>query len=157
MAMAEETGLEIRPAELSDAQEIKDLHARSVRALCRDHYTSDQIEAWLRNSTLEKYHRRLKLHRAFVGEINGEVVGYVRWNPASNELCSIFIDPGQVGQGYGRKLMKVAYEDAALLGVAELWLDASLNAVPFYQAEGWQVVKKRMHGPLQCIWMTKKL
>ena len=149
--------IEIRRADLTDAQKIKDLHARSVRTLCWDHYTREQIFGWLRNSTLAKFRKRLQLHRSYVGEIDREIIGYVRWNPTSNELCSIFVDPDFVRQGIGRKLMGVAYKDAESFGVKELWLDASLNAVPFYKADGWQVRDRRMHGPLQCVRMTKEL
>ncbi len=55
------------------------------------------------------------------------------------------------------KLMKTAYDDAQSFGVKELWLDASLTAVPFYQAEGWEYVGQEMHGPLECVRMTRTL
>lgn len=147
----------IRAAEVGDALEIMALHKRSVLALCQDDYTAEQLEDWVNSSTLEKYQKRLTLQRAFIAEKDGEMAGYVRWNPATHELCSIFVDPDYVWQGIGTKLMKIAYEDASLRGVTDLWLDASLTAVPFYAADGWQSVERKMHGALECVRMVKRL
>ena len=157
MKLDAEYRMKTRPAVLADAQAIKALHGRSVRGLCRDHYTPEQIEGWLKNSAVAKYRQRLRLHRSFVAEIEGEIIGYVRWNPTTNELCSIFVDPDHARQGIGRALMGVAYDDVRSFGVKDLWLDASLNAVPFYQVEGWQYIEQRMHGSLQCVRMTKRM
>ncbi|MCP4419662.1 MAG: GNAT family N-acetyltransferase, partial [Chloroflexi bacterium] len=126
----------IREAAVADAQAILRLHTRSVLTLCRADYTTEQLEGWVSNSTLEKYQFRLKKHRAYVAEQDGNTAGYVRWNPATNELCSIFVDPDYVRQGVATKLMATACEDAISHGVEAFWLDASLTAVPFYKAIG---------------------
>ncbi|MCP4425155.1 MAG: GNAT family N-acetyltransferase [Chloroflexi bacterium] len=146
-----------RKAEVADALEIMKLHKCSVLGLCSVDYTPEQLKEWLKSSTLEKYQKRLELHRAFIAEKDGRTVGYVRWNPATNELCSIFVDPNHVRQGIATKLMKMAYEDAASHGVTDMWLDASLTAVPFYEVEGWEHVEERMHGALACIRMVKRV
>ncbi|MCP4603331.1 MAG: GNAT family N-acetyltransferase [Proteobacteria bacterium] len=147
----------IREAKVDDSLAIWKLHDRSVLELWRDDYTQEQIDNWVRNSTLEKYQKRLKIHRSFVAEIDDKIVGYVRWNPATNELCSIFIDPNHVRQGIATKLMRTAYKDVVSHSVNDLWLDASLTAVPFYESEGWEYVEQKMHGPLECIRMIKSL
>ena len=147
----------IRDAKIDDALAIMELHERSVLELCRADYSREQLEGWVKHSTLEKYQKRLEIHRSFVAEIDGKMVGYVRWNPATNELCSIFVDPDHVRQGVATKLMKIAYKDVISRGVKELWLDASLTAVPFYETQGWEYVEQRMHGPLECVRMIKNL
>ena len=147
----------IRKATLDDAADILSLHNHSVLALCRDDYTPDQLQYWLSYSTLEKYQVRLKHHSSFVAEYNGKMIGYVRWNPQSNELCSIFVDPEYVRQGVATALMEVAYRDALSQGVREMWLFASLTAVPFYQAIGWRYVERSMRGDLECVRMTKRI
>jgi GNAT superfamily N-acetyltransferase len=149
--------MNIRKAKVDDAYEIMKLHERSVLGLCEADYSAEQLKGWIQNSTLEKYHKRLRLHRSYIAEKDGQTVGYVRWNPATNELCSIFIDPNYVRQGIATELMEIAYADAMQNGVTEMWLDASLTAVPFYEVEGWLYVEERMHGLLECVRMTKKL
>jgi putative acetyltransferase len=147
----------IREAYPEDAQSIKDLHDRSVLVLCRSHYTSDQIEEWVKFSPLEKYRERLLFQRTFVAEIDGRIIGYVRWNPATGELCSIFIHPDHTRQGIATQLMKKAYQDVHAAGQNNLWLYASLNAVPFYRKEGWTYVEQVMRGSLACVRMEKVL
>ena len=147
----------IREANIDDAQTIKELHDRSALGLCRKDYTAKQLEDWVNFSTIEKYQERLKLHRTFVAEIGGVMVGFVRWNPATNELCSIFVDHNHVRQGIATKLMHKAYEDVLSAGVEYLWLYASLTAVPFYEAEGWEYLEQTMRGSLECVRMEKSL
>ena len=134
-----------------------ELHERSVLGLCQNDYSQDQLQDWLSRGSLEKYQYRVAHHRTWVAEQDGFTVGYVRWNPATNELCSVFVDPSYVRQGIASKLMAVACQDAAACGVREMWLDASLTAVPFYETLGWQFVENRMHGSLECVRMIMRI
>jgi len=147
----------IREAAVDDALSMMKLHERSVLELCREHYTLEQLKDWLCQSTVEKYQVRLERHRSYVAEHDGQMIAYVRWNPETNELCSIFVDPDFVRQGLATELMEIAYEDAISHGVKDLWLDASLSAVPFYEAIGWNYVELSSHGPLEGVRMAKKL
>jgi putative acetyltransferase len=147
----------IREATVDDALAVWELHGRSVLELCSADYTREQLDGWLSHSTIEKYQVRLKMHRSYIAERDGKVVGYVRWNPVTNELCSAFVDPDHARQGIATELMEKACQDAISCGVKELWLNASLTAVPFYEAVGWEYVKLRTHGPLECVRMTKRL
>jgi putative acetyltransferase len=147
----------IRKANVADAQVIMNLHERSVLGLCADDYSQEQIKGWLAQSNLKKYQHRLKQHHSFIAEVDGKTAGYVRWNPETNELCSIFVDPDFVRQGIASDLMRIAERDALNLNVSEFWLDASLTAVPFYEDQGWTYVELSTHGPLECVRMTKQL
>ncbi|MEE8356143.1 MAG: GNAT family N-acetyltransferase [Anaerolineales bacterium] len=147
----------ISEASVGDALLMMQLHERSIMELCRDDYTQEQLKDWLNQSTLEKYQVRLEKHRSYIAERDGKMIGYVRWNPETNELCSIFVDPACVRQGIATDLMNTAYKDARKHGVKELWLDASNTAVPFYEAIGWDTIKLSMHGSLEGVRMTKRL
>jgi GNAT superfamily N-acetyltransferase len=147
----------IRKAGVGDAVEIKKLHTRSVMALCQEDYTLEQLQGWVNGSTVEKYRLRLKKHRAYIAELDGKTIGYVRWNPETSEMCSIFVDPEHVRQGIGTRLMEIAYQDALSQGVTDFWLNASLTAVPFYLAMGWQTVARIVHGPLEGVRMTREI
>ena len=147
----------IREATVDDTAAIMTLHERSVRGLCSADYTPEQIDGWLSRSTLERYQQRLQFHRSYIAELDREMVGYVRWNPATYELCSIFVHPDYVRRGIATLLMRTAYQDVNAHGVQDLWLDASLTAVPFYEVKGWEVVESGMHGILECVRMIKRL
>lgn len=150
-------GMNIREANIEDAADLIKLHTRSVLALCRDDYPLDKLQYWVSNSTLGKYQERLRKHVAFIAECDNRIIGYVRWNPETNELCSIFVDPEYVRQGVATALMQVVIQDAKSKGVEEMWLYASLTAVPFYQAIGWQHQERSMRGLLECVRMTNQI
>ena len=149
--------MKIWEAKVEDAQAIMALHERSVLALCQGDYTLEQLEDWVSLGTLKVYQLRLENHRAWVALAGESIVGYVRWNPMSNELCSVYVDPDHTRRGIATKLMSIACEDAAAQGVGDMWLDASLTAVLFYKTLGWQFVENRMHGSLACVRMTKRI
>lgn len=110
----------IREATIGDALSMIKLHERSVLELCRDDYPLKQLKDWVSQSTLEKYQVRLERHRSYIAEHEGKLIAYVRWNPETNELCSIFVDPDFVRQGIATELMEIAYEDARSYGVKDL-------------------------------------
>lgn len=136
---------------------MKELHDRAVMKLCQDDYTTEELMGWVNKSTLEKYLWRLETQRIFIAELDGKMLGFVRWYPKTDELCSICVDPEFARQGIATTLMKFAYIDAREHGVTELWLDASLTAVPFYQALGWDTGALSTDGPLDCVRMVKHL
>jgi putative acetyltransferase len=147
----------IRKAVIEDASAMKELHDRAVMKLCQNDYTPEQLMDWVNKSSLEKYLWRLETQRIFIAELDGKMLGFVRWYPKTNELCSICVDPDHTRQGIATKLMKYVYVDAIDLGMSELWLDASFTAVPFYQALGWDNVAFSTVGSLDCVRMVKNL
>ncbi|WP_420629343.1 GNAT family N-acetyltransferase [Candidatus Leptofilum sp.] len=149
--------MQIRVARVADAEAIWQLHNRSVLSLCAADYSLEQLADWVKHSTLARQQARLKKHCVFVAEEDDRLIGFVRWNPATNELCSLFVDPDFVRRGVASALMETACQDALACGVTKFWLDASLTAVPFYKATGWQTIKQMMHGELACVRMTKQL
>ena len=147
----------IRNALEADVVRMKELHDRAVLELCHNDYTLEQLQSWINRSPLEKYYWRLETQRIFLAEVDGRILGYVRWYPGTNELCSICVEPEFARQGIGSLLMGRACQDARDHGVDEMWLDASLTAVPFYQHLGWKKGASSSEGPLDSVRMTKQL
>lgn len=147
----------IREAAAEDLRLMKELHDRAIRELCRNDYTREELEGWIKKSTLEKYRWRLETQRIFIAEGEGRMLGFIRWYPETNELCSICVEPEFARQGIGTTLMEHALEDAREQGVDLLWLDASLTAVPFYESLGWEYITFQTAGPLDCVRMEKRL
>ena len=125
--------------------------------LCKDDYTLDQLKSWINKSPLEKYIWRLERQRIFIAELKGQMVGFVRWLPGEKMLCSICVEPTFARQGIATRLMEYVYEDARNLHVPDLWLEASLSAIPFYEALGWEKAAGAVEGPLEGIKMVKRL
>lgn len=153
--------MNIRDATPDDAESIWDIHVRSVRELCSADYTPSQIQAWAGHRTVEDYRERIKSGPFYVAEIDGKLVGYARFRPSTNELCSIFVDPDHARQGIGTALLREVCEGGVRRGLTHFWLDASLTAVPFYESGGFVREQDTVHAfsgvDLECVRMTRRL
>lgn len=147
----------IRKAKIDDASTMKELHDRAVMELCRHDYSNEELKGWVNKSALEKYLWRLETQRIFIADLDGKMLGFVRWYPKTAELCSICVEPEFARQGIASKLMEFAYKDAEEHDISELWLDASLTAVPFYETLGWDYVALSTDGPIDSVRTIRQL
>ena len=73
----------------------------------------------------------------------GGLLGFGVFDIDANEVDALFVDPDRGGQGIGQALMQ------RLLAMAdrgrEVVLSASLNAVPFYQRQGFVSVREETY------------
>jgi len=71
------------------------------------------------------------------------VLGFGVLDAKGNEIDALFVDPDRGGQGIGQALMQ------RLLALAdptrEVVLSASLNAVPFYQRQGFVAEREELY------------
>jgi len=126
----------VRRARPKDATVICDLHKASVRGLCAGVYSSEQIEAWLAPRLADDYRKAMTVggETMFVAHRAGRIVGFASLKAAM--LMALYVDPDG-GRGAGRRLLQAAEEHARSDGVAVLSLQATLNAVVFYQRHGF--------------------
>ena len=75
--MSDLQNLKIRDATLEDAKELLEVHIRSIREICSDDYTDEQISAWSDPKTDESYHEPISKGCFWVAEFDGKIVGIV--------------------------------------------------------------------------------
>lgn len=112
------------------------LRTRCVRELCSSHYPPQVIAPWSASPPPVQYARLLGQGGCVVAEdAHGRLLGFGVFDAAGNEVDALFVDPDHGGQGVGQALMQ------RLLQMADpqrdVVLSASLNAVPFYQRQGF--------------------
>jgi putative acetyltransferase len=153
--------MNIRPAVPADAHRFWRIHTASIRALAQDAYDPDQIEAWVNHRCVADFRQRILRDQSYVAEIDGQVVGYIRFSPRTGELCSLHVDPAYARRGVGTALLGTAVKAARGLEMTHFWLHASHNAVPFYQSQGFTPTKEAVHlfgnVGLACVEMTMDL
>ena len=88
--------------------------------------------------TPETYREGCRTGRITIAEIEGRVVGYVDAIPG--EIVRLFIRPECSGKGLGRQLMDIGLEAAKSEGHEKIKIEATLNAVSFYEHFGFSVV-----------------
>ncbi|MFC1978783.1 GNAT family N-acetyltransferase [Chloroflexota bacterium] len=129
----------IQKALKEDAPAIHELHIRSARELCKNHYTSEQLSGWLDHRTSEGYLPKIGEGISFVARKGSEIVGIGVAIPQQVE--AIFVSPDHIKQGIGSILLKHAI-DMANKGGDTITLESTMNAVGFYKSRGFTEVKQ---------------
>jgi N-acetylglutamate synthase-like GNAT family acetyltransferase len=152
----------IRRARPSDAPAICSLHVAAIREVCSAVYDARQIEGWAATKRPERYLAQIESEPFFVAESDGELAGFALLGTATSEVRAVFVRPAWLKRGVGRTLLATLERDARHLGWTQLVLRASLNAVGFYEANGFVAGARASirFGPdveLDCVFMRKSL
>ncbi len=128
----------IRAAEPGDAQAICGVHVAAIGAVDGP-YDDEQVLAWASYPTPDRYPVEDAGSPLFVAETD-EVVGFAELDPTEAAVDKVYVHPDHAGRGVGRTLLKRVESAATERGLEELSVVASLNAVPFYEAVGYERV-----------------
>jgi GNAT superfamily N-acetyltransferase len=83
-----------------------------------------------------------KTHKGWVGEVDGEVVGFGMGNRSNGEFWVVAVLPEFEGRGIGRRLAELTQAWLLASGCAELWLwtspDPTTRAYRLYKKLGWE-------------------
>jgi len=153
----------IRKATQEDREALCRIQTQAIRKAATSHYSREQIEAWSGGLTPEYYSEPVEHSIVFVAEdTDGTVVGFARLVEESGEVAAIYVDPDHTGHGIGRQLIEALEEEARRVGVRELNVKASLNAVAFYERVGFKFEREALHRfrsgvEIPCVIMKKPL
>lgn len=138
--------MRIRRATTADGGPIWAVHTRAIRHGCATHYPPSDIAAWSGRMTPAAYAEPLLTRSMFVAEDDdGRVTGFAQLDPGAGIVEGVYVDPDFARRGIGRALMAAITREAQRLGHERLVLDASLNAVAFYEALGFAVEAEVRH------------
>jgi putative acetyltransferase len=162
LAPMRDTAVSIRPATPSDLVRVAEIHRDSVLALCSGHYDAAELAEWTSVLRPEAYALLLSLREMYVAEADGELVGFGVLGPADALIHATYVTPGAARRGVGRALIARMEEAARGRGCGELHLNATLNAVSFYERLGYvrgADAKNRLPSgvELPCVQMHKAL
>jgi putative acetyltransferase len=142
--------IEIKPAVVSDAEDMLKIHSAAVRKTASPYYTSEIIENWacplteeMRQKYVEAIQRKDEI--SVVARIDGRAVGFGWVVPKEKELRAVYVHPDFGRRGVGKRILETLESMAVERGVDILEGDASLNAERFYVKNGFTVVEKTMH------------
>ena len=148
----------LRDAVPADAEAVRDVHAASVRGLGPAAYDDEQVAAWAGNRDPADYDTTPDDADFVVAERDGRVVGFaelrphgggyfetVRPGPWTGEVRAVYVHPDAAGEGVGSALLAELERRARGRDLSALGLHASLNAVPFYEARGYERVVELDH------------
>lgn len=154
--------MEIRQAAQTDRQQILEVHTSAIRELCAGHYTAAEVAAWAGRLQEDSYERVIREHEFLVAVDADVVVGFGQLDVVTSEVKAVYVRPSASRLGVGSRLLSEIENVARHQGLAELSLDSSLNAVPFYERAGFRSIERRVHRvdaavEIACVRMLKNL
>ena len=153
--------LAIKRATQAHAQAAFDIRLLAIRSQCIGAYTAEQMALWTRGSADDGYSTLME-KPFYLGWVNDEPVATGMLDLDNNEVGALFVLPQFTGRGYGKAMLDHLEALARELELAEVVLDATLNAASFYRACGYVGEQPAIyHSPsgleLACIPMTKRI
>ena len=154
--------LGIRRAKPEDNDSVGSIHLRAIKEICASHYAPEEIEAWAKPRKPDHYVESIRSKEFYVAEENGNLVGFSTLNQTSGEIEAIYIVPEVARGGIGQKILCKLEERAQDFGLKSLYLNSSLNAVPFYRHSGYELQKETKHRlssgvEIGCVVMKKEI
>jgi putative acetyltransferase len=152
----------IRRATEEDCPSIARVHTSAVRAIPTGYYAPEEIEAWAIPRKIESYQQFIHSKEFYVATEGEIIVGFGILNRETKEIEAVYASPEAKGKGVGLKLLQKLEEQGRDLGLKALRLNASLNAVGFYQRAGYvgqEESKYRLLSgvEIRCVPMIKAL
>lgn len=132
----------IRRFEESDAKEVSDLIARTLREVNIKDYSIEYIENDVKILTPEYLIKRLKWTHGYVVCKDNKLVGCGSIGPywgseEESSLFTIFVLPEYQGKGIGRKIIETLEDDEYFLRAKRIEIPASITACQFYRKFGY--------------------
>lgn len=135
----------ITSARPDDAAAIIRVHHRAVWALQGGPYSATVLaawsptpdaarEAWMRDRIADD---ALKLWVA--KDRDGEICGFSMCETTRGFIRAVYVAPEHAGTGIGKTLLVACESHYRDSGVAQVGLNASVNAVRFYQSQGYRI------------------
>ncbi|MBO9728830.1 MAG: GNAT family N-acetyltransferase [Chitinophaga sp.] len=134
--------MQIRKATLQDIPALKNLYQGTIMNVNSQHYNPAQVSAWAatgeRTTSLEKKIKEQYFYVAVTA--NDTITGFASVE-ADGELDMMFVHKDFQGQGIATLLIQQIYNKAAALGLSSLTAYVSITAKPFFEKQGFRVVK----------------
>jgi putative acetyltransferase len=153
----------VREAVTGDATQIRDVHLASIAEFGRQSYTDKQVTAWAHDRDPEEYPIDSGDTYFVVAEAEAEVVGFGWMKPAADEyfqtavtgeITAIYVHPSVARSGVGSRLYTELETEAIRQRIDSLGLWASRNAVPFYEAQGYDRVTDHNYEYRDGVYLT---
>ncbi len=161
-------GLVTRRATPSDAGDIAAAHVDSIRSIGPRYYPPDVVDAWASGLSAALYERAMRDGETFfvaIGPLDaGDVVlGFsTHRSDGGQHRTAVYVRGAASRCGIGSMLFRLAEADAVAACASSIYVDASLAAVEFYTANGFEEIDRGEHRlrngqAIACVFMRKDL
>ncbi|WP_421754346.1 GNAT family N-acetyltransferase [Croceimicrobium sp.] len=129
-------------AKMEDLPAIKNLFEASIRQTCQADYSAAEIEAWLQTlQNKDRWEELIKQQVVWLAMADTQLAGFCSLK-AGDYLDFMYVSPHHQGMGLAKLLLKAAVLEARKQGKDTLSSDISITARPFFDSQGWKVIRK---------------
>ncbi len=167
MPMPRSIAFEIRRATLADAGEIAAAHLDSIRSIGASYYGPHVVADWAARVSGDLYAKAMARGEALfsAGDRRDDerVPGFSSHRiEGVDHRTAVYVRGAAARLGIGSALFEAAEAAAKAAGATSIHVDASLAAVEFYKANGFEEVGRGMHRlssgrDMPCVFMRKKM
>ncbi|MEE2763589.1 MAG: GNAT family N-acetyltransferase [Pseudomonadota bacterium] len=134
----------IRDFQASDLQALVTVFQQAVHELAAGSYTPEQRAAWAPASPdLERWREQLAALATLVADVDGDIAGFLAFS-AAGHIDLLYTSPGFARRGVASRLFHEALHRLQTRGVRELSTEASLEARPFFETQGFSTVSEQV-------------
>ncbi|RDI98399.1 GNAT family N-acetyltransferase [Dyella solisilvae] len=155
------TSVHIRKANIDDAPAVFAIRREAILAQCRDHYPPGDLAIWTSGELSAAFAARVA-DQFLVALVDGQVVGSGMIDLSTGKIDAVFVHPACMRHGVGRAVMEHLETLARGAGLPAIHLESTLNAAPFYRAQGFEGESQSLYQSslgvsLACVCMVKHL
>ncbi|HET7580809.1 MAG TPA: GNAT family N-acetyltransferase [Bacillales bacterium] len=133
--------MELRPVQPEDLRSIIQLRHAAFLQRAPEFYSAREVENLLNDYNKAELLQMIEDQCLFLYEENGQILGTSGWK--SENIRHIYVKPGLMGQGLGRKLLIHAETDYKKRTRNDhIYAGVILYAKGFYEKNGYQVVRR---------------
>ena len=134
--------MQLAPYRSGEAAALAGLFYRTVHAVCLGDYTQEQVDAWADGRVdVDAWERSFLQHYTLVARVGGEIVGFADLD--GDYLDRLYVHKDHQRSGVATALVQALEQAAARQGHRRLVTHASITARPFFEKQGYQVVKEQ--------------
>jgi putative acetyltransferase len=157
----------IRSAQPADADRIASAHRESISSLGPRYYEPDIVQDWGAHIRPEMYATAMAEGEQFFVAVDAhaieyEILGFSSTRSYGGEHhIAVYVRGSAARRGVGSALFREAERAARANGAASIHVDASLAAVEFYRAQGFDTLGHGEHRlpsgrKMPCVFMQKR-
>lgn len=134
------TELKLRPAKISDLDELQELFVNTIESVCNQDYDPIQRKAWTSSvENKERWTSIISNQLVIVAEIQDKIVGFITLKDG------IHVDLLYVHKDFQRKgIAQSLYSKIESKAESNiLTSDVSITAIPFFEKNGFKIVERQ--------------
>jgi 8-oxo-dGTP pyrophosphatase MutT (NUDIX family)/GNAT superfamily N-acetyltransferase len=152
----------IRYATPDDAEALARIRNAAIRSLASASYSEEQIEYWLESFASPGFSLGAPGKVTLLEESDGQAAGFAQLDTETGHVERVYVAPECARRGVASRLLARIEQEARQSGLARVYVEATLNALPFYERAGYsslQLCDLSLPGgvPFTCMTMVKQL